>query len=81
MKCPYCNQELQHGTMHPFHSKNTETIYWIPEHAKIQGLFLSVQKIKECGGVVFTSCELDSEKKTKTDYCETCKILFTRMEE
>lgn len=81
MKCPYCNQEMQHGSMHPLSCKNTEAIYWIPENSKIRGLFLSVKKIKECGGLVFTSCEFDSENKVQTYYCEICKILFTKIDE
>lgn len=81
MNCPYCNQEMQLGTMRPLSCKNTESIYWLPEKSKINGLFLSVKKIKNCGGLVFTSCEFDSEDKAQTYHCETCKILLTKTDE
>lgn len=84
MKCPYCSEEMKAGNLFPLSSKASDAIYWLPEQAKIPGLFLNEKKICDCGGFVLAenvAPRSATPEKGRVYHCENCKILLTKLEE
>ena len=79
MKCPYCNQEMIAGTMFPMPPHYIDATYWLPEAAKIPGLFVTEKEIGQCDGLILTDHPVSDDvlNVTREMYrCPKCKILL-----
>ncbi len=78
MECPYCKEEMKTGHIH---APASQGAYWLPETSRIDGVILSIKKIKEVGGILIdevSKAGFISQNKPQTYYCEECSVFITK---
>ena len=81
MNCPYCNKEMEPGTIQ---APSSHANYWLPDNTKSSdiGILLSCKSVEKCGGVILGQVRklgFLSSKRPASYYCKNCRILLTTL--